>query len=205
MYAVLAEKLKRDEQAAHTETELTDVENLQNMLVQVELVVDLLFMTDLSHLLMFCSKEFQRFNVLPFYAITVYKDLRRQLISARDSLNRSQAPQPVPLPETDYSKPYTVWNSFANYIRSVTESQCFQNIKLLLPSEIGRVTRSGTAFGCDKDGFQAIIMQRFKAYRMYLDLLITEFKNRFEPWPEWVELCHRSLYFKNDLEFAQPK
>ena len=48
-------------------------------------------------------------------------------------------------------------------------------------------------------------MQRFKAYRIYFDLLITELINCFEPWPEWVILCYNSLNFQNSLEFAERK
>ena len=206
MYAILSEKLNRDEQAALTEKEVADTtEKLQNMLVQIELVVDLLFMTDLSHLLTFTSKEFQRFDVFPFYAMTVYNNLKLQLNSARDSFNSFKVPQPINLHQTEHGKPYNVWQSFASGVKSITESQCFEKIGLLVRSERGRVTRSGTSFGCDCEGFSAIIMQRFKAYRIYLDLLITELINRFKPWPEWVILCYNSLDFQNSLEFAERK
>ena len=67
MYTIVCEKLKRDEKNAATTKGATDVENLQKLLVQLE---HLLFMMDLSHLLTFCSKELQRFDVLPFYAKT---------------------------------------------------------------------------------------------------------------------------------------
>ena len=61
---------------AETVKEATEVEKLQNLLVQVELVVDLLFMMDLSHLMTFCSKELQRFDVVSFYAISVVDRLK---------------------------------------------------------------------------------------------------------------------------------
>ena len=66
MYQVLCEKLKRDEMMAVNSKEKTEADGIQNLLVQLELVVDLLFMMDLSHLFTFISKEFQRFDVLPF-------------------------------------------------------------------------------------------------------------------------------------------
>ena len=46
--------------------------------------------------------------IVRFYATTVYNDVRNQVISDRESLNMSQAPQPIYLPETDYSKPYSM-------------------------------------------------------------------------------------------------
>ena len=66
MYPILVENLKRDDEKAESEKGEEKVEHLQNLLIQPELVVNLLFMTDLSHLLTLCSKEFQRCNVLPF-------------------------------------------------------------------------------------------------------------------------------------------
>ena len=56
-------------------------------------------------------------------------------------------------------------------------------------------------FGCDKEGFRSIILQRFKNYRIYLDLLISELCNRFEPWPEWVVLSEKCFNFMNNYEF----
>ena len=71
-------------------------------------------------------------------------------------------------------------------MESIIDTQNFQNVRLLVPSEKGRVTRSGAHFVSDRDRFWAIVVQRFKEYRIYLDLLNMELKNRFEPWPEWV-------------------
>ena len=71
---LLYEKLKRDEKAAESKGDRDFSEkttNFQNSLVQYEQVFDLLFIRDLSHLLMHTSKEFQRFDVLPFYPVNV--------------------------------------------------------------------------------------------------------------------------------------
>ena len=87
MYPVLCEKLKRDETMAVSSKEKAESDAIQNLLVQLELVVDLLFMMDLSHLLTFISKEFQRFDVLPFYAMKMYWELKHHLNVARDSFN----------------------------------------------------------------------------------------------------------------------
>ena len=159
--------------------EETKTENLQNTLVQLELVIDLLFMTDLSHLLTYTSKEFQRFNVVPFYAMNVYTNLKLQLNAARDSFNSLKVPQSIQINQTEHNKPYIVWQSFESSVKSIKETQCFENVELLLRSERGRVTRSRTIFACDKVDFDSIILQRFKGYRIYLDLLITELINRF--------------------------
>ena len=52
--------------------EQMEADSIQNLSVQLELVIDLLFMMDLSHLLASFSKEFQRFDVAPFYAMNMY-------------------------------------------------------------------------------------------------------------------------------------
>ena len=70
---------------------------------------------------------------------------------------------------------------------------------------IRKGTSSGAHLGSDRDGFRAIVMQRFKEYRIYLDSLLTELKNRFEPWPEWVELSFNAFHFQNEMNFDQRK
>lgn len=199
MFPILCEKLKQDEKSATTSKEQSDADSIQNFLVQLELVIDLLFMTDLSHLLTFVSKEFQRFDVLPFHAMNMYWQLMRHLGAARDSFNSLKVPALVPLHESGTK--YVVWQALDSGVKGIIESQSFQHVRLLLRSERGRVTRSGTVFGCDKEGFRSIVLQRFKLYRIYLDLLIAELRSRFEPWPEWLELSERALNFSNALEF----
>ena len=68
MFHLLYEKLKCDEAARERSDKAI---HLQNTLVVVETVLDLIFMRDLSHLLTYCSKELQRFDVLPFYQMDV--------------------------------------------------------------------------------------------------------------------------------------
>ena len=58
MHSSLYENLKRDEEIAATSKEKTDSDSTQNLVAQLELVIDLLFMMDLSHFLTFISKEF---------------------------------------------------------------------------------------------------------------------------------------------------
>ena len=203
MYPILVEKLKRDDEKAETEKGEEKVEHLQNLLIQLELVVNLLFMTDLSHLLTFCSKEFQRFNVLPFYAMMQYFKLKENLISAKSSFNLLRLPEPIPLHKTDHNSSYTVWETFGNSLKMITDSQSFQNVKLLTRSDRGRVTRSKAASGLDEEGFQGIIDRKFKLYSIYLDALISYLASYFEPWPEWVILCNNSLNFTNDLDFHE--
>ena len=51
MFSFLCEKIKRDEENALTSKEQREADTTQNLLLQLELVIDLLFMMDLSHLL----------------------------------------------------------------------------------------------------------------------------------------------------------
>ena len=186
---------------SETVKEATEVEKLQNLLVQVELVVDLLFMMDLSHLLTFCSKELQRFDVVSFYAISVVDRLKCQLNNARNAFNSSKTPEFITLHKTEHNKEYVVWEALDNGVKNIIESQSFNNIPLLVRSDRGRVTRSGSSFGCDKEGFRSIILKKFKGYRIYLDLVISELCNRFEPWPKWLVLSEKCLNFMNSWEF----
>lgn len=141
MYPILCEKLKRDENNGQTEKDDSDVENLQNLLVQLELVLDLLFMAEVSHLFTFCSKAFQRFGVVSFRSMSVYFKSKLRLNSARDSFNSLKVPDVIHLEKTKHHKAYVVWSTFEDGVKTIKESQSFENIRLLLQSERGRVTR----------------------------------------------------------------
>lgn len=205
MYRVLFEKLKRDEDNATKEKDEEESESIQNLLVQLELVVNLLFMADISHLITFCSKEFQRFDVLPFHAMNMYFELKQNLHLARNSFCSSTVPRPIHLHKTEHQNSYSVWQSFGNCVNLIIETQAFQNVRLLVRTERGRVTRSGTIFCSDKEGFRSIILQKYKNYMTYIDSLIRYLEQYFEPWPEWVVLCNNSFNFRNDLEIADRK
>ena len=111
--------------------------------------------------------------------------------------------EPISLHKTENTKMYSVWQPFGKAIQCVKENRSFEDVQLLLRSERGRVTRSGSVFGCDRDEFECVVTQRFRAYRIYLDLLISELINRFEPWPEWLMLCQNCFNFRNTLEFIE--
>ena len=84
--------------------------NLQNLLVQVELVLDVLFMHDLSHLLAHCSQEFQRFDILPFYAMNVFENLSLQLHAAKDAFS-VKIPDCIKLHVENSEKTFLVWKT----------------------------------------------------------------------------------------------
>ena len=113
--------------------EKAESDAIQNLLVQLELVVDLLFMMDLSHLLTFISKEFQRFDVLPFYAMKMYWELKHHLNVARDSFNSMKIPDKTSL--RAHGKSYVVWQTLENGVKAIIETQTFHNIQLLLRYE----------------------------------------------------------------------
>ena len=127
--------------------------------------------------------------------------MKKQLTSARDSFNLLKIPETVELEKTEHHKEHVVWQKLENSVKAIKDCKSFKNVRLLLPSERGRVTRS--SFGCDEEGFEGIIIQKFKGYRVYLDLLLSELQNRFEPWPEWAVLCEKCLDFENELEFYE--
>ena len=89
IHSILVENIKRDEKHAEKEQEPKEFENLQILLVQLHTVIDLLFMAGLSHLITICSKEFQRFDVLPFHVMKMYHKLKNHLHSARKWMSKS--------------------------------------------------------------------------------------------------------------------
>ena len=79
----------------HNETVKTS--SIQNNSVLVESVLDLIFMRDLSHLLTYCSMEFQRFDVLPFYPMNIAEQVLSLLITSSESFNKGEIPEKIPL------------------------------------------------------------------------------------------------------------
>ena len=51
--------------------------------------MDLIFMHEISNLMTSCSKEFQRFDVLPFHVLTAYETLNAMPKKAKDSIAES--------------------------------------------------------------------------------------------------------------------
>ena len=80
--------------------------------MQGETVFDLLFMRDLCHLLTYCSKEFQRFDVLPFDPMNVANKVLAYLIASGDSFISGQIPDAIPLRENSVKKTYAAWAKF---------------------------------------------------------------------------------------------
>ena len=94
--------------------------NLKNSLVQVEAVFDLLFMRDVSHLLTYCSKESQRFDVLPFDPMNVANKVLANLIASGDSFIGGKIPDSIPLHE---KKTYEVWGKCKCPVNKILETK----------------------------------------------------------------------------------
>ena len=156
--------------------------NLQNLLAQYEKVFDLLFMRDISHLLMHSSKEFQRFDVLPFYPMNVGEQLLSALISFAESFTEGVIPEAFPL-HLHGNKTCVVWETFKSVTQKILESGEFKGAKLLLPHERGRVTRLAARYGDGDSALQNMFQSKMKVYGEYIHRLVEQFLIRFYPWP----------------------
>ena len=196
MFHLLYEKLKRDEAARER---IDKAIHLQNTLVVVETVLDLIFMRDLSHLLTYCSKEFQRFDVLPFYPMDVAEKFLSHITNSSESFYNGRIPEHIPLHTNAESKrpSYIVRQEFEVSVNEILETKSFKNVELLLPSEKGRVTRSGSMFGYDKAAYKLLVDNKFLLYGTYLGGLATQFVSRFHPWPKWLISCGEAFSFNN--------
>ena len=173
-------------------------ENIQTLLIQAEHVINLLFMKDFSYLVMLCSKELQRFDVLPHYAMNVCKKLKQQLQHGMESFQKGETPSAISIEKGNAVKQYTIWGNFKQNITKITDDQTYKNVRLLVPSELGLVIRSGTIYGCDKEGYKNLVKVRFKDFAKFLQSFIKELENRFEPWPEWIILCDDTFNFSSN-------
>ena len=111
MFNILYEKIKRDEEKANTKKDTNTLDNLEKMLIQVEMLTDLLFMKEIGQLVTFCSKHFQKFDVLPFYVISVLSDLKCNIIHAKLSFEKSGCPDLVKI-SFQNCPDYVVWDIF---------------------------------------------------------------------------------------------
>ena len=121
MFHILFEKIKRDALTVTKKDEQDKNENIQNLLVQAELVINLLFMQDFSYLVAICSKELQRFDVLPHYAMDVYNKLKKQLQHGKESFQIGQTPSVFSIKKGNDTKEYNVWGNFKESIQKIID------------------------------------------------------------------------------------
>ena len=65
----------------------------------------------------------------------------------------------------------------------------------MMPSERGRVTRSGSQYTLNRHGFNTLVKDKYTQWHTYIDRLLCELKTRFEPWPEWLLKCNIAFNF----------
>ena len=198
MIHILFEKMKRDEANAVSRKESDNLENLEKLLVQAKTVTDLLFMNEVSQLMTFCSKSFQRFDNLPFETLHAYEHLCSHLLQAQKSFEKQKIPDTVKIMHPN-SKVHNLWELFKTSVQTICDSQTFKGIPLLVPGDRGRVTRSGKAYGYQKEEFSALVLGRFKHYGDYLGKLLHSLKIRYEPWPNWLLYCEDTFNFSKEL------
>ena len=95
MYQILYEKIKMDQSEDNLHSTLTSdkAESLESDLVQVQTVTDLLFMSEISHIMTISSKRFQEFDVLPYHFLHAYNRVKNNLLAAKNSLKQGQFPE----------------------------------------------------------------------------------------------------------------
>ena len=84
-------KIKRDEETAPSAT----LETLEKQLAQATTVIDLLFMKEISQLMTICSKSLQRFDVLPFEAITDIDALKTKIHITKEAFENNKLPNVI--------------------------------------------------------------------------------------------------------------
>ena len=130
--------------------------------MQIGTMMDLLFfMYEISNLITLCSKEFQKFYVLPFHVSIVYNQLKSHLVSAKKSFEFSNMTTVVNI-KTRGGKDFSLWDLFSKTIETVKSERTFCDVKLMMPAERGRVTRSGSPYTLDRHGFEILLKDRYK-------------------------------------------
>ena len=203
MYPILVIKVKRDVESGEISNSIDSEDLLEKHLFQASLILNLAFMREISHLLTRCSKEFQRFDCLPYHNMLHFEILIERLDKANTSFKRSEVPSIEPLSEVKRMKSHRLWHDFETCVKNIRSDKKFQGSKLLLPSERGRITRSGTVFACERDSYVKLIDKSFESYSQYIELLSSKLKCRFTPWPVWVTLVNDCFNFSSEKNCEQ--
>ena len=97
--------------------------------------------------------------------------------------------------KTRGGKDFSLWDLFSKTIDTVKSERTFCDVKLMMPAERGRVTRSGSSYTLDRHGFEILLKDRYKNWDVYLQRLIEELEYRFEPWPVWLFNTEKAFNF----------
>ena len=166
--------------------------------MQVETVFYLLFMWDLSHLLTPCSKEFQRFDALPFHPMNVANKVLDGLIASGDLFIGGKIPDAIPLHEDSNKKTYEVWGKFKCSVNEILETQkgCEITVAIWKRSSCSSWYQNRKWWMCL---YRTLFEIKLKVYVKYLHELVNQYVIRFHPWPKWLLLCNETINFENDL------
>ena len=182
MYPILIVKIQRDVESGDIPFDLEkDREYTEKLLAQTTFIVSLLFMREMSHLMTRYSKSSQKFYVLPFHGMNLYKQIIEKLLKARDDLNCGRCPEVEILEPTSHHKSFQLWHDFKECTEKILAEETFHGFKLLLPSERGRVMGSGSI--CEPATYHALMKSCFVKFAKYIDILVFQLQYRFTPWP----------------------
>ena len=189
MFPVIYTKIKQDEEKAPS----IDLETLERQLVQATVVIDLLFMSEISKAMAVSSKALQKFDVLPFEAMYIINKLKSNLQDAHSAFEKNACPNVVNIDG------YKLWDFFTTSSKTIRETQHFKDVPLLVPADRGRVTRSSSQlqYGYEPDSFGALIKSRYALYAKLLNATLDALKRRFEPWPKWLIKCNVAFNFSD--------
>ena len=118
MFPVIYTKIKQDEEKAPS----IDLETLERQLVQATVVIDLLFMSEISKAMAVSSKALQKFDVLPFEAMYIINKLKSNLQDAHSAFEKNECPNILKIDA------YKLWDFFATSSKTIRETQHFKDV-----------------------------------------------------------------------------
>ena len=107
-------------------------ENLEKLLLQAKTVTDMFFINEVSQLITFCSKSFQKFDAFPFETVHAYEHLCNYLLQAKRSFEKQKMPEAVKVTHPN-SQVHTAWELFITSVQQICDSQTFKGVPLLVP------------------------------------------------------------------------
>ena len=118
------------------------------------------------------------------------KTLKKRSYDAKEAFQKGKILDVVVIKDYNFSI-----RLYAQFVKK----QTFHDVELLVPGDRGRVERSGSKYGYDKDTFSALVESRYLKYAKYIQDVINSMYRRFEPWQKWLITCEEVFDFGNEL------
>ena len=110
----------------------------------------------------YCHRIMMLKQDLKLGALRVVNHLKRNLYEAKQAFEKNEIPVVIKILE------YKLWDSFKKSVDMQCDFKKCHGVPLITRGYRGRVTRSGSKYGYDKEAFSALVKSRYPKYAKFL-------------------------------------